>query len=102
VGDYLIPQWSRGHRIHDQGAEDLSFRQGACWGGQAPGGYVDGEQPASGFTDEENLVLIDVLNKAEKVVKMLAARASRKCRTNKPDRRVKLEKRKRRKIRVRR
>jgi len=55
------------------------------------------------FTDEENLILIDVLNKAEKVVKMLVSQSIEEVQNKyNPEGAVKLEKRKIRKIRVRR
>ncbi len=55
------------------------------------------------FTDEENLILIDVLNKAEKVVKMLVNQSIEEVQNKyNPEGAVKLEKRKIRKIRVRR
>ena len=55
------------------------------------------------FTDEENLILIDVLNKAEKVVKMLVNQSIEEVQNKyNPEGAVKLEKRKIRKMRVRR
>jgi len=55
------------------------------------------------FTDEENLILIDVLNKAEKVVKMLLTHTIEEVQNKyNPEGALKLEKRKVRKIRIRR
>jgi len=55
------------------------------------------------FTDEENLILIDVLNKAEKVVKMLVSQSIEEVQNKyNPEGAIKLEKRKIRKMRVRR
>lgn len=55
------------------------------------------------FTSEENLVLIDILNKAEKAVKMLVTQSIEEVQNKfNPEGATKIEKRKIRKIRVRR
>lgn len=55
------------------------------------------------FTDEENLLLIDVLNKAEKVVRMLITQSVEEVQNKyNPEGAPKIEKRKVRKLRIRR
>jgi len=71
--------------------------------GRPPAGTSMESYLLQDFTDEENLVLIDVLNKAEKVVKMLVSQSIEEVQNKyNPEGAVKLEKRKIRKIRVRR
>jgi PTH1 family peptidyl-tRNA hydrolase len=71
--------------------------------GSPPSGVSMESYLLQDFTDEENLILIDVLNKAEKVVKMLVNQSIEEVQNKyNPEGAVKLEKRKIRKIRVRR
>ncbi|HSV97950.1 MAG TPA: aminoacyl-tRNA hydrolase [Spirochaetota bacterium] len=71
--------------------------------GRPPSGTSMESYLLQDFTDEENLILIDVLNKAEKVVKMLVNQSIEEVQNKyNPEGAVKLEKRKIRKIRVRR
>lgn len=71
--------------------------------GRPPAGTSMESYLLQDFTDEENLVLIDVLNKAEKVVKMLVSQSIEEVQNKyNPEGAIKLEKRKIRKIRVRR
>ncbi|RPI90467.1 MAG: aminoacyl-tRNA hydrolase [Spirochaetales bacterium] len=71
--------------------------------GSPPSGVSMESYLLQDFTDEENLILIDVLNKAEKVVKMLVNQTIEEVQNKyNPEGAVKLEKRKIRKIRVRR
>lgn len=71
--------------------------------GKLPSGASMEEYLLQDFTESENLTLIDVLNKAEKVVKMLVTQSVDEVQNKfNPEGATKIEKRKIRKIRVRR
>ncbi len=71
--------------------------------GKPPKSMTYEEYLLQDFTDEENLILIDVLNKAEKVVKMLITHSIEEVQNKyNPEGAPKIEKRKVRKVRVRR
>jgi peptidyl-tRNA hydrolase, PTH1 family len=71
--------------------------------GSPPAGMQMEEYLLQDFTEEENLVLIDVLNKAEKVVRMLLTQSIEEVQNKyNPEGAPKIEKRKIRKVRVRR
>lgn len=71
--------------------------------GTPPEGMSLEEYLLQDFTESENLILIDVLNKAEKVVKMLITQSIEEVQNKfNPEGAPKIEKRKIRKLRVRR
>jgi PTH1 family peptidyl-tRNA hydrolase len=71
--------------------------------GKLPSGASMEEYLLQDFTESENLTLIDVLNKAEKVVRMLVTQSVDEVQNKfNPEGATKIEKRKIRKIRVRR
>jgi PTH1 family peptidyl-tRNA hydrolase len=71
--------------------------------GTPPAGMSLEEYLLQDFTESENLILIDVLNKAEKVVKMLITQSIEEVQNKfNPEGAPKIEKRKIRKMRVRR
>lgn len=71
--------------------------------GRLPSGASMEEYLLQDFTESENLTLIDVLNKAEKVVRMLVTQSVDEVQNKfNPEGATKIEKRKIRKIRVRR
>jgi len=71
--------------------------------GTPPKGVTMEEYLLQDFTDEENLILIDVLNKAEKVVRMLITASIEEVQNKyNPGGAPKVEKRKIRKLRIRR
>ncbi len=71
--------------------------------GQPPSGIGMDEYLLQDFTEIENLLLIDVLNKAEKVVRMLLTQSIEEVQNKyNPEGAPKIEKRKIRKLRVRR
>ncbi len=71
--------------------------------GMPPAGMSLEEYLLQDFTEAENLILIDVLNKAEKVVKMLITQSIEEVQNKfNPEGAPKIEKRKIRKMRVRR
>ena len=71
--------------------------------GTPPAGMSLEEYLLQDFTESENLILIDVLNKAEKVVKMLITQSIEEVQNKfNPEGAPKIEKRKIRKMRIRR